>query len=538
MTKVLSSLLLLASAAVPAEQPYEISWVRQFGTTGRDEPYSAAGDKSGNIYVVGRTSGSLVAGQESNGGDDAFLAKYDSAGTLVWTRQFGTAGDDEANSVIVDNSGNVYVSGTTWGVLEEDQPHLGGYDAYVARFDEEGTLLWVNQFGSDSTDVASSVVTDNDGNIYVGGTTLGAIAGGQGSHGLLDAFIARFNSDGTEIWIEQFGTSSHDYINYGAAATDSNGNLYVAGTTSGTFEGQTRAGYRDAFVAKYDGDGNRRWIRQFGTPDMEETVSIATGSDCSLYVTGDTLGTFEGQTSGGGYDAYVMKFDGDSTQLWIRQFGSDTADGGYSIATDGSGNVYVAGATLGSLDGQTQDPDGDAFLAKYDAIGNLAWLNQFGTDDTDGSTFGAMSVVSSGTHGVYVTGRTFGTFEGETNSGWVDAFLAKFVAPFTSTSEIINQTIAFITTLPDSSFKEPDHRHTLENKLYAVLTLIADGNSLEALDKLSGDILTKTDGCILRGIADKQDWIESCDTEVGQPPVYSSIIEAISILEKNLQEGA
>ena len=98
-----------------AEDPYEIAWMRQLGTSGYDSSWSVAVDASGNAYISGSTHGSL--GGPNAGGNDAFLSKYDAAGNLLWTRQFGTSNTDISRSVVVDTAGNAYISGYSGGSL-------------------------------------------------------------------------------------------------------------------------------------------------------------------------------------------------------------------------------------------------------------------------------------------------------------------------------------------------------------------------------------------------------------------------------------
>jgi len=192
---------------------------------------------------------------------------------------------------------------------------------------------------------------------------------------------------------------------------DSTG-VYVAGTTRGTFPGQTGSGSADAFVRKYDTDGNEVWTRQFGTSSFDNTQGISVDST-GVYVAGTTPSTFPGQTSAG---AFVRKYDADGNEVWTRQSPTtsfDDARGG--IAVDSTG-VYVAGLI-------SNVPGEDAFVRKYDADGNEVWTRQLGTSESDGAL--GISVDSTG---AYVIGNTRGgTFPGQTNAGGRDVFVAKLI---------------------------------------------------------------------------------------------------------------
>ncbi|TLZ75621.1 MAG: hypothetical protein E6K08_08250 [Methanobacteriota archaeon] len=197
-------------------------WVRQFGTPSDDSGSAVAVDATG-VYVAGRMLGSFP-------GDayDAYLRKYDLDGTVLWTRPIATDSFDYANAVAADGSG-VSIAGHTGGSLQWGASG-GGVDAYVQKYEVNGTLLFTGQFGSPDFDTALAVAGDGTGT-YVAGRTEGTILG-QTSLGSVDAFVRRYNVDGNVSnvsWTQQFGTSGYDYAS--GLAVDATG-VYVAGTTS------------------------------------------------------------------------------------------------------------------------------------------------------------------------------------------------------------------------------------------------------------------------------------------------------------------
>jgi protein involved in ribonucleotide reduction len=234
---------------------------------------------------------------------DAFIAKYDSSGNEVWTRQFGTSGNDNALAMVADGSGDIYVAGVTWGTFSGQTPSFSE-DAFIAKYDSSGNEVWTRQFGTSGHDWANAMVADGSGNIYVAGWTEG-IFSGQASSGSGDAFIAKYDSSGNKVWTRQFGTSGDDYAN--AMVADGSGNIYVAGWTDYTFVAQTLLVDSDSFIAKYDSSGNELWTRQFGTSGNDSAYAMAADGSGNIYVAGDTTGAFSGQGSSGGVDAFIMK---------------------------------------------------------------------------------------------------------------------------------------------------------------------------------------------------------------------------------------
>jgi len=392
------------------DPPGLLRWTRQFGTSEEDFATGVATDADGNVYAVGATFGDL---EGANAGFfDAFVRSYRDDGTLRWTRQFGTTSDGRATGVATDASGNVYVVGYTFLALEGES--AGGVDAFVRSFDRDGTVRWTRQFGTNATDEALGVATDASGNVYVVGRTLGVLEGD--GFGGVDAFVRSFDGDGTVRWTRQFGTNATDEAL--GVATDASGNVYVAGYTGGALEGDSAGGF-DAFVRSFDGDGTVRWTRQFGTSGGDSASGVATDASGNVYVAGRTGGALEGPNAGF-FDAFVRSFAGDGTVRWTRQFGTSSDDSASGVATDASGNVYVAGSTGGALEGPAAAST-DAFVRSFAGDGTVRWTRQFGTSGSDR----AAGVATDVSGGVYVAGLTFGALEGESFGGW-DAFIRTY----------------------------------------------------------------------------------------------------------------
>ena len=214
-------------------------WTQQFGTSSEDEAFAISADAMG-VYVAGSTDGTLP-GQKNTGVLDAFVRKYNASGKELWTQQFGTSSYDEARGIYADSTG-VYVAGTTADTFS-GQNSTGGADAFVRKYNAIGKELWMQQFGTSSVDNANSISADATG-VYVAGSTSGILPGQQNAGGR-DAFVRKYDVIGKELWTQQFGTSSEDEAF--AISADATG-VYVAGSTSGILQGQQNAGILDAFV--------------------------------------------------------------------------------------------------------------------------------------------------------------------------------------------------------------------------------------------------------------------------------------------------
>ena len=392
-----------------AEAPYTIEWTRQLGTSAEDSGYGVATDSSGSVWIAGHTKGSL--GAANAGGYDAFLSKYDSSGGLLWTSQLGTSASDAGTCIATDDSGHIYITGTTGGPLGASEAHSS--DAFLTKYDASGNLLWIRQHKSYASDYGCDVATDNSGNIYMSGSTMGRL--GVSAAGGFDAFLSKYDSSGNLLWTRQLGTARREYGS--GVATDAWGNVCITGYTKGSLVA-TNAGGDDVFLSKYNASGDLLWTRQFGTPEDDCGYDAATDGSGNVYITGMTKGSLQASNAGL-RDAFLSKFNNSGNVLWTRQFGTLEKDYGRGVATDRSGNVYISGQTSGIL-GASSAGGSDAFLRKYDSSGNLLWTCQFGTPERD--TGNGVAIDASGN--VYMSGNTNGAL-GASNAGGPDAFIAK-----------------------------------------------------------------------------------------------------------------
>lgn len=366
----------LPSASVRADNPPTLEWIRQFG---RDTDDSLTGlevngsqsvlvsgfqrldkfDASGDLRWTIELSGSLrglsvdalgeifVTGNFGNG-ERAEVRKYDSLGSSLWTRELQLPYAIIApNAVAVDGQGNAYVTGTC----------SNNADVFIVKYDSAGDLLWSRQFPETSTqDIGRDIAVDNLGNAYITGIIDGAFGGRN--H---DAFVAKYDSVGNELWIQQL--ESNNYDEGAAIAVDTLGNIFVGGFTGGNLGGLFQ-GELDAFLARYNDVGELLWTKQLATPGTETISDIGIDNLGNAYLAGWTSGDLAGPNLGG-FDAFLAKYGAAGELVWSHQFGTEQSDQAYAVANDQFGRIYLAGVTRGNL---VQAPVGpsDAFLARFD----------------------------------------------------------------------------------------------------------------------------------------------------------------------------
>ena len=269
-------------------------WQRLLGSA--QESVSSRGvavDAAGHVVVAGYTLKPLESSEQSS--SDAFVAAYSGAGDLLWTAELATPASDAAAGVSLDAQGNALIAGDTSGVLEGTSFGFG--DAYVAKYSPGGELAWVRQLGTAAPDEAAGVSTDASGNVFVAGSTRGALAGSRAGNDL-DVWIAKYSPAGEALWVRQLGSSVGYDDQVAGVSTDPDGNVLIAGRSFGALEaeshGSADAGSADAFVAKLSGAGELLWMHQLGDADYDAAESVQADADGNVFIAGQLGGSFAG----------------------------------------------------------------------------------------------------------------------------------------------------------------------------------------------------------------------------------------------------
>ncbi|NJR64589.1 MAG: hypothetical protein HC772_03500 [Leptolyngbyaceae cyanobacterium CRU_2_3] len=223
-------------------------WSKEWSGTGSSSATGVAIDKEGNVYIAGITNATLGTDFTNPfSGGDAFVAKYSASGTKLWDKTIATPAKDTARGIAVDGSGNVYITGDTSGTIS-GQTSAGGTDGFVAKYSTAGTQQWVKQFGTSGLDESQGIAVTDAGAVFLTGETTGGIFGNTNAGGS-DAWIGVFNGDGKLAGSTQIGTAQEDEA-YGITVAGSS--VYVVGTNQGAIASGTNQGQFDAWVTRYD----------------------------------------------------------------------------------------------------------------------------------------------------------------------------------------------------------------------------------------------------------------------------------------------
>jgi hypothetical protein len=461
-----------------------LSWHSFVGGLSQFETASAiAADKSGNVFVAGSgnfTWGAPVRAYTSD--DDAFIAKLDPNGNLIWNTFLGGSHGDLATGVTVDSSGDIYVVGWstgTWG--SPVRAFSGGYDAWAAKVDSTGHLKWNTFLGgpgeNTNLDYGLAIAVDAAGSVCVGGlspATWGApvTVAGFGS------FIAKLDAAGNLTWNALLGSTG-----VRALALDGVGNVYVTGGGGCGWGTPINgcSGDSEAYVAKLDTNGKLKWNTFVGGAGYDFGYGLGLDATGNIYASGISAVSWGSPVrpfTGGGEDAFVAKFDPTGKRIWNTFLGGATLDFGFALTTDPIGNSYVAGQTGASWGSPIRSfgggPD-DAFVAKVDTNGNLIW-NMF----LGGTAQDSASAVTCRDGQIYVAG--------ESDASWgspvrpytnADGFVAKISDPAQTNTNLIDDAQFFVRQhYIDFLNREPDP----DGLQFWVSNITSCGNDLHCIE--------------------------------------------------------
>lgn len=375
----------------------ELIWAKRIGGTEDDEGTAIAVDGSGNVYLTGNfqgtadfNPGSEIYNLTSNGVKDIFVCKLDSEGNFLWAKQMGGATNDTGHAIVVDHSGDVFVTGEFEKTVDFDPgtgnsplTSRGQTDIFLLKLSTTGDYQWVKHIGSESFDRGEALTIDSGSNLFLTGYFTGTVdfdpgdgiaeltsSGATGASG----FVLKLDAGGNFEWV----TALPNNIAGRAVTTDTTGNIYIGGGGPGIG------------IVKLNPTGVVTW-EKFLPGSNSNATSIAVDVLGHVYTTGSFRGNIDfdpGEdqvmfNSGSWHDGYINKFDEAGNYVWAYQLGGPTLRNyGVAIALDASGSIYASGHFRSEID---FDPGPNTFNLKSEYTYNrylLKWNQETaGLDD-------------------------------------------------------------------------------------------------------------------------------------------------------------
>jgi hypothetical protein len=282
------------------------------------------------------------------GGDDVFIAKFNSSGDLIWNRVWGGDSSDYGNGVIQLSDGNYMMIGYN-GSFGSDAD-----SAFLAKYSDSGDLIWSKSWNGSSYDQAFDIINTSDNGFSITGTTRSFGAGNE------DVFIAKYTSDGTLSWSRTWGKDGTEEGN--SIIQTSDGDYVISGTTRILGAGSTGV---NAFIAKFKSDGMLLWSKDWGGASQSDTsTNVSLAADGGYVIVGETR-----SYGAGGLDAFVAKFLSNGALLWSEVIGGSGSDFGRGRAVQTADGGFVLTGGLGSYG---YSGYGDSLLLKIKSDGKIS----------------------------------------------------------------------------------------------------------------------------------------------------------------------
>ena len=368
-------------------------WAKQFGGTEGQSGRSIAVDNSGNVYSTGGFTGVVdfdpgpgINELTASDPGDMYISKLNPEGNLLWVRQFSGTGFPNAQSIALDEWGNIYTTGWFDGVVDFDPgPEVFNLntsntsfdqDIFISKLNSDGVFIWAIQIGGKNADVSSAIHVDLHGNILTTGNfrdtvdfdpgpgvfNLSTVIGGSYS------FVSKLDTEGNFIWAKSF-TGTNPFLSSAGfdIVSDTFGNTFSVGVYEGTIDFDpssedfllTSKGNTDIYISKLDVMGNFAWARSIGNDAPERGNSITIDKFGHIYTTGSfgftvdfdpgpevsTLTATPGST-----DIFISKLNKDGHYEWAGHLGGQELDIGNAITVDKYGNIYTTGEFIGLCD--------------------------------------------------------------------------------------------------------------------------------------------------------------------------------------------
>ena len=382
-------------------------WATYYGGVAFDLGHNCAIDQNKQIYWAGFTGSTfnIASGGHQNtwsGDYDAFLVKLDSNGLRQWGTYYGGSLSDLGMDCALDQNGHIYLAGYTasnTGIASGGHQNSSGgqSDAFLAKFNSNGVRLWGTYYGGNLVEHGYACTTDNNGNVYLTGDTGSSINIASGGHqntlnGFYDAFLVKFNGNGVRQWATYYGGSAIDEGM--SCAVDGKDNVYLVGETESrnnialSGHQNTLGGNKDAFLVKFDGNGQRQWATYYGGFNEDDAYECAVAPNGDIYFAGSTSSSTNIASGGhqniigGTIDAFLVKFNSDGIRQWATYYGGNWGDYGRGCTLDGRGHIYLMGSTYSSINIAHQAHQStlrgarEAFLAKFHTTTNINSIEQ------------------------------------------------------------------------------------------------------------------------------------------------------------------
>ncbi len=401
-------------------------WAKQIGDANLSKGIDIKVDDNSDVYLLADFEQSISLDFDPGTGTGTVLgqgnksiafAKYDTDGNFIWAKSISGSGDCLGATLLVNSSGNIYISGAFSLVADMDPSGLtanltaiGTNNGFFAMYNNQGSYQWAKQLtAAGGNSEIKRLTQDNVGNLYITGFYQsncdfdpdGVAQFIRTNDGNSDFYVGCYNEFGIFKWAIALDGTSEDIGN--AIGVDDYHNVYVAGTFTDSLETDPSpvdnylvsqsAGISDNFVAKYDENGAAVWAFRLGNAQVDYCNSLAVDQYGTIFICGAFTGTVDFDpgvateiiNSGGTYNSYLASYDTDANFAWVKDLGGNNYDEALNLSIDEDINVYMTGYFADSVDFDASPTDtailiggvADIFMIKHSPEPPIKTLRPF-----------------------------------------------------------------------------------------------------------------------------------------------------------------
>ncbi|PQJ81018.1 hypothetical protein [Polaribacter porphyrae] len=407
----------------------QIETIKTFGGSKNDAFLSVKSTFDGGYIAVGHSQSSdFDIKEKTNDSYDYWVLKFDNSNNLVWNKTFGGSNDDRARDIIELNDGSFIISGFSRSNDVDVTNNEGNYDFWVVKIDENGNLIWEKNFGFSGSDQAFVIKQVSDNSILLGGSLDVTASGGQGNskvankHAGGDYWLIKIDINGNKLWSKYYGGLFTDTL-LDIAETD-NGNYILTGfSDSADTNISNNLGTYDYWVVKVDNSGTLLWEKNFGGSEIDEAYAISKTPEDAFLIVGNSRSLDKDiSKNNGSSDIWVIKIDVDGKLLWEKNFGGSSFEGAKKIIPFSNGGFLIVGSSRSADTDVTENKGNkDVWVIKINNEGTLEWQKSIG-----GSELEEANSIVEFQNGAIIVGESWSSDqEINVNKGFSDALLIK-----------------------------------------------------------------------------------------------------------------
>jgi hypothetical protein len=370
----------------------DIDFVKTYGGSESDEAVSVVEAADGGFVVLGTTRSYNGDVTDKTGNDsDFWLLKITKTGEIVWSKTYGGSDDENAARITKTNDGGYLLSGYTTSNDGDVSGNEGFQDYWILKVDASGNILWDKNFGFAGSDQAYKAFQTTDGGYFITGFFDVSASGGAGNdlqrgvvHGVGEFWGIKLDANGNKEWRRYFGGTNNDR-SYDAWQTADGGFLMTGTSESVDFDKIDPKGSYDYWAVRLTPSGDLVWTKSFGGAEIDNSYASLKTNDGNYIMVGDSRSSDQDVTSPrGNADAWMVKFDDNGNKIWQKSFGGSQFDTTHSIVQRANGDYILAGHSRSS-DGDLQSNNGvnDAWILVVDNNGALKFEKSVGGSGLD-----------------------------------------------------------------------------------------------------------------------------------------------------------